>query len=216
MKWISLLLVGLMFSCANFQRHENSGYYNARELRGLEVSGIYNSKAEKETSARTVAARELGISSTKGLTASQTAKVAQRATINKLEGNLRSNAERAQYYQTMHLFRDDRDRLAFLSLPSMAERERWVEANQLKKIANQLSEAEKLLVQDNDIAMGMSQKAVRESWGDPSRVETSGAEIYRNEKWTFNMEIPTPNGYVPQQRIVFFEAGRVVGWQSGN
>jgi len=68
------------------------------------------------------------------------------------------------------------------------------------------------LVDDSDIALGMQKEAVRESWGEPDYVEVSGNPKFENERWRFSVPIKTPEGYQFEERLVYFERGRVVGW----
>jgi hypothetical protein len=70
------------------------------------------------------------------------------------------------------------------------------------------------LIEKNDVSVGMSQKAVTESWGDPDLVEVAGDPIYGNERWRYSRYISSNDGYNKQVRVIYFESGRVVGWET--
>ena len=69
-------------------------------------------------------------------------------------------------------------------------------------------------VSKSDIVLGMNKDAVIESWGEPEAVEVAGNQLYGNEKWVYTEYIPSSEGYQREERVVIFEAGKVVGWQS--
>ena len=60
----------------------------------------------------------------------------------------------------------------------------------------------------------MQKEDVKESWGDPDTVEIAGHPRLENERWRFSVPVTTPEGYQIEERLVIFEAGKVVGWQS--
>lgn len=70
------------------------------------------------------------------------------------------------------------------------------------------------LIDDNDIATGMTKKAVQDSWGPADDILVSGNPIYGNEKWIYKGQIGSSEGYVTEIRTVLFENGRVVGWNT--
>jgi hypothetical protein len=70
------------------------------------------------------------------------------------------------------------------------------------------------LINSNDIAIGMSRHDVRESWGIPKLVEVAGAEANGNERWTYQEDIATREGYMLQKKIILFRTDRVVGWKT--
>lgn len=70
------------------------------------------------------------------------------------------------------------------------------------------------VIHNSDIILGMSQADVRESWGNPLIREVAGQTSLGNERWTYREFLPTKDGYSPQDRIVYFYQGRVVGWKT--
>ncbi|MBX7232697.1 MAG: hypothetical protein K1X29_11505, partial [Bdellovibrionales bacterium] len=76
------------------------------------------------------------------------------------------------------------------------------------------SEEQKLLIEKNDITLGMNQKAVMESWGDPDVIEVAGDPIYGNERWQYSKYVSATEGFQKQIKVVYFESGHVVGWES--
>ncbi len=65
-----------------------------------------------------------------------------------------------------------------------------------------------------DIVLGMSADDVRSVWGDPRSVETAGDSGSGNEKWTYYEGLSAPWS-MSSTRTIFFENGKVVGWQTG-
>jgi hypothetical protein len=140
----------------------------------------------------------------------QSARIAKRLTI--LERGLESRREREQYFRHQSELRDDMERIEFLSLPSFETRQAWLERRGLDEPTGFRPDVEQLIEQ-NDIALGMTRRAVRESWGEPELVEVAGNPIYGNERWHFSDQRPTPDGFQTERRIVYFDRGLVVGWE---
>ena len=59
----------------------------------------------------------------------------------------------------------------------------------------------------------MSKQAVRESWGEPEAIEVAGNPVFGNERWRFIEQIASSEGYQTEGRMIYFEGGRVVGWE---
>lgn len=70
------------------------------------------------------------------------------------------------------------------------------------------------LMESSDIAIGMEKEDVRGSWGEPDHKWNSGNINLENEKWQYSVPIATPEGYHIEQRVVYFEGGRVIGWET--
>ena len=71
-----------------------------------------------------------------------------------------------------------------------------------------------IAIENNDITIGMSKGAVVQSWGDPERKEVAGNPLYGNERWLYNKMVSSVDGYSKQTRIIYFEGGRVAGWET--
>ena len=54
---------------------------------------------------------------------------------------------------------------------------------------------------------------MKKSWGLPDSVEVAGNPIYGNERWRYKRYTPSPEGYRLQSRIIYFESGKVAGWE---
>lgn len=59
-----------------------------------------------------------------------------------------------------------------------------------------------------DIALGMNRFEVSRLWGDPREVQPSGNPEYGNERWLYWNGL----SYLSSEKVVYFENGRVVGW----
>lgn len=71
----------------------------------------------------------------------------------------------------------------------------------------------KLSSTDN-IHLGMQKNRVKRSLGLPSQVEVAGNPKYGNERWVYVRSVPTLDGYYKEKKVIYFEGGSVVGWES--
>ncbi len=158
-------------------------------------------------------AYELGFDPKKGLTPEERESVLNRRKVRELERTLDSAKERQHYSKILPLLEKDTEKIEYLTIDSIEGRQAWVNRNKIW--SRQKNNPEFLeLVEAQDIAVGMSADLVRKSWGEPESVEVSGNEVYKNERWRYTRDVPTPNGYKRERRFVFFEGGRVVGWET--
>lgn len=158
-------------------------------------------------------AYELGLNPEKGLTDDEKNQVIQRQKLRALERSLDSMKERKQYSKVLPYLTTDQEKIDFLSLPTIEGRQAWVNRNKIwsrSKVDKEYLD----VVEAQDLTLGMTQDLVRKSWGEPESVEYSGNPIYKNEKWRYLREIPSPHGYKRERRFVYFEGGRVVGWET--
>ena len=65
-----------------------------------------------------------------------------------------------------------------------------------------------------NIRLGMARRNVKMSLGSPTSVEVAGNPKYGNERWIYETSIPTLDGYYTEKKIIYFEGGSVVGWES--
>jgi hypothetical protein len=190
-KCTSLLftLIGLLVSsgCSLLQRSDQSGYSDPQAA------------ARKERQA------------TKSFPRSA-ANPESRQILKQLENRLSSKKEVEQYSKALPWFKSDSERIDFLRQPDFEARQEWLNRNQFSK-RSQLSKIEfQELIQAEDIAIGMPQSLVAQSWGEPQSIEVSGQPEFRNERWRYFRYISTQDGFRPEKRTVYFEGGRVVGW----
>ncbi|AZZ37686.1 hypothetical protein CIK05_13065 [Bdellovibrio sp. qaytius] len=158
-------------------------------------------------------AYELGLDPRKGLTEPERKDVLTRRKLRQLERGLDSPRERLNYSKVLPLFANDQEKIDYLSVPSLEGRQAWVNRNKLWN-RDKTNPDFVTLAETQDITLGMTQELVRKSWGEPAQVEHSGNPIYKNERWKYVRELPTVSGYKREKRFVYFEGGRVVGWET--
>lgn len=72
-----------------------------------------------------------------------------------------------------------------------------------------------MAMDQRDLILGMGRRHVRASWGEPIRVETAGEEDSGHERWIYSTRLTNPAfKEFGQERVVYFEQGHVVGWES--
>lgn len=212
-KILTLLVLSLGLSACStiLQRSERSGYADDGESRVETIEEYYS---EKQKLRFDRAREELGISEGRPLTEGEVAAIRTRVELHRLEQALTHDAEKRQYYSYKPYFRNDAERVYFLSLPNREARERYARQRNLSTEETQFDQATLNLIEANDIGKGMSRNAVRQSWGEPDVIESAGNPIYGNERWVYNKLMSTQDGYKNERRIIYFEAGRVVGWET--
>lgn len=203
------LIAILLSSCALMQRHEDSGYHI------IETSVVRdNIHKERQLYRQKQAMKELGIQKSINDSEALQQKVADRLRLKKLEQQLRGQEETNQYYKYKPYFRSDRERIHFLSLSNIEQRSQYLTRSKVVELKGNYSETEKVLIEENDLGLGMTKKAVRESWGPPDEVEVAGDPRFGNERWRYKKAIVNSDAYKEEMRLIYFEAGRVVGWQT--
>ena len=158
-------------------------------------------------------AYELGLNPKKSLSKTEMEDVRSRRKLRQLERTLDSEKERLSYSKVLPLFQTDQEKIEYLSIPSIEGRQSWVNRNKLWSRLKSNKDFQDM-VESQDLTLGMTQDLVRKSWGDPDAVEHSGNPIYKNERWKYTRESPSLNGYKRERRYVYFEGGRVVGWET--
>lgn len=196
-------------ACSLMQRSLDSGY-GSRD-------GAWDSKPsyleDRDEMRRDQAMNEMGYSSTTELDDNQRAALQLRLRLTQAEKELVARREREQYFRHKSLMRNDRERLEFLRLPSYETRSRWLAARGISASNPTHPPEYQKLIENNDVTLGMTRQAVRDSWGEPELVEVAGNPIYGNERWKYLEEVSSPEGYQTEARIIYFESGRVVGWE---
>lgn len=208
---IFLLMCSGLSACSIIQRSSDSGYADSNEQGPSTIEDFYRERrGEQWRGAR----EELGIATNRELTEQEANAIRMRVELNRLEKNLEQDQERKQYYTLRPYFRTDAERIYFLRLPDHETRQRW--ANMKGLTAEDPSKDVKVaeLIENNDIGKGMFKDAVRQSWGEPDFVEVAGNPMYGNERWRYNKLVSTEDGYKAETRIIYFEAGRVAGWET--
>ncbi len=158
-------------------------------------------------------AYELGFDPKKEMSQEQKQQILDRKKLRQLERSLDSVKERLQYSKVLPWLNNDNEKIEVLSIPSIEGRQVWINKNKIWSRAKDLKNFDEV-VESQDIALGMPQDYVRKSWGEPSAIEVSGNPIYKNERWQYLKQVSTPQGYKQETRLVYFEGGRVVGWET--
>lgn len=158
-------------------------------------------------------AYELGLDPKKPLSEDEKKMIVNRKRLRELERGLDSTKERLQYSKVLPWLKNDEEKITLLLIPSVEGRQVWINKNRIWSRAQDLKEFDEV-VESQDIAIGMPAEYVKKSWGEPINVEVSGNPIYRNERWQYNKQVSTPQGYKQEKRYVYFEGGRVVGWET--
>jgi len=178
----------------------------AKKEAAYEIGALSDKELEKY-------AYELGFDPKKGLSRSQKIQIDQRKKVRALERSLDSQKERTQYSKVLPWLESDEEKIDFLSIPSIEGRQVWINKNRIWSRAKNLKDYSDVM-EAQDIAMGMPSDYVKKSWGEPDGIEVSGNPIYKNERWKYLKQISTPQGYRQEKRLVYFEGGRVVGWET--
>lgn len=209
--FVSLLMIGLS-SCSLLQRHPGSGYLGAEFQESNSAVDFYQSRRSRQEQ---LAIEELGINPSQSLNENDQSSIEQRLRLKRMEAAIPTKLQKQQYYRYQAFLKNDLDRILFLQIPTIEARERWVQGLGISEIDNRgYSDEMAKLIESNDIVIGMSQKAVTESWGDPEIVEVAGNPIYRNEVWKYSKYVSSEDGYRREMRLIYFEGGRVVGWET--
>lgn len=158
-------------------------------------------------------AYELGFDPKKEIPNEQRLQILERKKLRELERSLDTQKERLQYSKILPWLASDSEKIEVLSIPSIEGRQVWINKNKIWSRAKDLKQFDEI-VESQDIALGMPQDYVRKSWGEPTQIETSGNFIYKNERWQYLKQVSTPQGYKQESRLVYFEGGRVVGWET--
>ena len=156
---------------------------------------------------------ELGMAPSSKLSSKDRDVLMSKSRLIRLEKGLATAKEREQYYNYRPYLNDDNERITFLELPSVEARDKFAMAKGIyfknPKFGPDVREA----VQNSDIILGMPKEAVVQSWGEPEIVEVAGNPLYGNERWKYVEFVTTQEGYQREERIVYFQNGKVAGWE---
>jgi hypothetical protein len=209
MKWILLASFALP-ACAGLQRSADSGYPN-RPQKVLTTYSAGDTVSTDSESTRT--AYELGFNPA-NLSPDEQQQVTQRRKLRELERAMESKQEKLQYSKVLPWLRSDEEKIEMLSIPSLEGRQAWINRGNVWARARVPENRMKELIDSQDISVGMPMEYVKRSWGDPLAIEVSGNPVYKNERWKYSRNVPGSDGFHQQKRSVYFEGGRVVGWET--
>ncbi|WP_374027980.1 hypothetical protein ACES2J_03645 [Bdellovibrio bacteriovorus] len=204
-----IVALGALSGCSHLHRSADSGYAPAPE--DVRYSDNSNSAVYDRQTRQT--AYELGLDPA-SLSGRDLQAVRDRQQLRQLERSLSSRKEREQYSKILPWLKNDAEKIEVLSIPSIEGRQAWVNRNSVWNRSQAPQEEMKGLIESQDIAVGMPQDYVKRSWGDPMSVEVSGNPLYKNERWKYQKFVSAPEGYRKETRYVYFEGGRVVGWET--
>lgn len=209
--WILLcLLPWTLVACAQFNRSVDSGYASRKP----KVVTTYSStETPRSDSDNTRVAYEMGFNPAT-MSAEEAQEVEQRKQLKDLEKGMNSQKAKEQYSKVLPWLQTDTEKIEFLSIPSLEGRQAWINRKNIWGRARVPAARMKELIDSQDIAVGMPMEYVRRAWGDPIAVEVSGNPVYKNERWRYSRSVPGSDGFHQQKRFVYFEGGRVVGWDT--
>jgi hypothetical protein len=210
MKTWQILGFLILGACAQFNRSVESGYAS----RTPKVVNVYSAgEAPQSESDDSKTAYELGFNPS-SMTSEEMQQVQERKLLHELEKGMRSKQEKEQYSKVLPWLKDDKEKTELLKIPSIEGRQAWINRNGIWSRARVPVTRMKELIDSQDISVGMPMEYVRRAWGDPLAVETSGNPLYKNERWKYMRNVPGSDGFHQQKRFVYFEGGRVVGWDT--
>lgn len=211
-KWIFLSLAALSSSaCVHLERSTQSGYATATLNAPPSSSDSTIVSPPKYNLSKLLA--ELGLNSEDIKTPAGLAKIREALEIKRLEGSLTDDREKNQYYKILPWLKNDSERLEFLQQNGYYARQSWLRKKSVGKRPAEIDKSMEDLIATKDIAVGMPTELVKRSWGSPDGIDVAGNPIYGNERWRYKRYTPSPEGYHLQSRLVYFEAGKVVGWE---
>jgi hypothetical protein len=190
--------------CASLSRSKSSGYDSFGSARG--------DSPDRRTRESLKSQQELGFTDEE-MSGDARELVKDRTALRAMESQLEGKRETEQYYKNKPYMRSDRERMQFLSIDGYDDRAVWLTKRGIEGKNTAHPAPIQALVEINDITIGMTKQAVRDSWGEPELVEVAGNPVYGNERWAYSEQIPSAEGYQTEHRLVYFESGRVVGWE---
>lgn len=181
-------LICIISSCGIIERHPESGY------------GAYSTKSNS-------------VKRTQSQPPASATNLDNKTRLKKLENAIATKKELEQYSRVLPYLKDEDERIEFLALGDYEAKQKYLKDANINSRTIKSQDDYRELVEAQDIGIGMTQNLVRKSWGEPDNIEVSGNPLFRNERWKYNKYVSTPDGYKPEKKIVYFEGGRVVGWE---
>ncbi len=137
-----------------------------------------------------------------------------RLEIQRYEQSISNRRELEQYSKALPWFDSSEERFEFLSQGDLENRAQWLRERDF--FARPALWEKKLveLIQNKDLVIGMPEPLVKKSWGEPDIIEVSGHPLFKNMRYRYNEQVATEDGFIPQRRSVYFEAGKVTGWDT--
>ncbi len=199
----------VLSSCGTLTRSSHSGYSSTTNDYDTDFA---RENLDRNTMQNDEGARELGYASSRSLTDPERHNLEEHMELARAEKTLTSKKEKEQYYKYKPMMRSDSERIKFIEIDSIEGRDRWLAGHgylDAEKFSSDVQDA----IESEDIVVGMTAGAVKKSWGDPAMVEVAGNPLYGNERWKYSKHVSTPDGYQAETKIIYFEGGRVAGWE---
>lgn len=206
---VLLYVVQILSGCA-LMRSSESGHSSRYDSNSSNSGQNYR---YRDLEVRDSTATELGYGSYQRLSGAEQREVEDRVDLKRLERNLQTQREREQYYRYKPLMKSDRQRAEFIQVGSFEGRQRWLRAKGISGVGERHTAETTQLIAEQDVALGMSRLAVKQSWGDPDAIEVAGNPIYGNERWQYTTNNASTEGFNSEKRTIYFESGVVVGWE---
>jgi hypothetical protein len=175
----------IFVGCASIERTHESGYSNSSAKRKTDKSMLSESQPNTD----------------------------QKIQLKQLENGISGKRELEQYSKALPWFSSAEEKIEFLRIHSYEQRQEWLISRDFPSRSKRVISEMQDVVDSQDIAMGMPEVLVKKSWGDPTEVDVSGVPEFRNFRWKYQKFVSTPDGYKSEKKTVYFEGGKVVGWE---
>lgn len=209
------MAVFTMLGCVGLHRSPGSGYSDPSKSSD-KIAYVDNrtSNGPQYNADYRKVAYELGYNPDVGLSYDEHEAVSNRMKVRQLEKRLSARKEKEQYSKILPWVKDDAERIEFLNIPTLEGRQAWILRNKIWERSKTPDSEMKAIIESQDISVGMPMDLVKKSWGEPMTVDISGNPVYKNERWKYQKFVSAPDGYKKETRYVYFEGGRVVGWET--
>lgn len=212
-----ILLILHLCSCVHISRSTQSGYSDTTNDK---ITSIYSgTNAEMSTQSIHNDKLMLKLAAESGLKPEDLAtpegqmKFREALELKALEAQLTDEREKKQYYQNLPWLKDKQEQVEFLKQNGYFARQIWLREKGIGKRPTEIDKPTEDLIANKDIALGMPLEFVKRSWGNPDSVEIAGNSLFGNQRWKYKRYTPSPEGYRLQSRVIYFEGGKVAGWE---
>ena len=202
---LCLLTTGCLSS---MQRHPASGYSRSIVGRSQAADDFFKDQQRHKVYQ---AKQRLGVED-RPVQKYEVPRIRAEVQLQDLEDQLQTNTEKERYYNYKPYLSLSQQQI-YLQLPPGRSRTTFAESIVAAK-RNNINPAVADLIENQDITLGMTTDQVQESWGEPDLVEVAGNHVYGNKRWKYRKFVSSEDGYTQQTRIVYFEAGKVSGWEA--
>jgi hypothetical protein len=213
LNYILLFSFLILNSCIHLERNAASGYGSSNQKNAVKLEESNYASQTESVPLNYKMMADLGITPEALSKPEIRKKYELQLGIKSYEKYLNTDREKKQYYSSIPWFKSDEERMEFLKQPGYEARLLWMRSKGFGKRSTQLDDEAAELIEKKDIALGMSQDSVKKSWGPPDAVEIAGNPLYRNERWKYRKYISSTEGYKLQKRVIYFEGGKLVGWE---